>query len=100
VAVHTALCTALVGALCLFVFANVALAYGPAAWVPPNSAALTAAARLEQSRGEDGDTYLWVLLFGVLAATAILVNAIPWRRNAGGSAGTVSIQRQGASEPG
>lgn len=76
VAMLTALCTGLVGALSIFVLVHLALAYGPAGWVPSDTAALTPAARLAQSRVEAGESYLYVVLVGVPAAIAILAGAI------------------------
>ncbi len=76
----TALCTAVVGALSIVVLHLAAVTYGPASWVPPNSAALTPAARLVQSRAEAGDNYLGLLLVGALAAIGILASAIRHRR--------------------
>lgn len=74
-ALLTALSSVLVGALAIFVVAHVALAYGPASWVPSDTAALTPAARLAQSRVEAVEGYLQVILIGVIAALAISVIA-------------------------
>jgi hypothetical protein len=81
-AVRTALCTALVGALSIFVLTHLALAYGPASWVPSDTAALTSAARLSQSRVEAGESYLRVIVIGAIAAVVILGCAFRNRRRA------------------
>jgi hypothetical protein len=57
------------------------LAFGPADWVPSDSAALTPAARLAQSRGEAGESYLVLLLVGAVAALALTVSALRRRRS-------------------
>jgi hypothetical protein len=75
----TALCTTVVGALSLFFVAHVALAYGPASWIPSDTAALTPAARLAQSRVEAGESYLQVLLIGAIAA--LFIFAIAYRKH-------------------
>lgn len=72
-ALLTGLCTAMAAALSVVLLVGLALACGPAAWVPPDSAALTPAARLAQSRVEAGEGYLSVLLLGALAALGVLV---------------------------
>jgi hypothetical protein len=77
-ALITALCAALVAALAIFVAAHLALAYGPANWVPSDTAALTPAARLAQSRVEAGEGYLQIILIGEIAAAIIL--AIAYRK--------------------
>jgi hypothetical protein len=82
VALLAALGTVLVGALSLFVLTHLALAFGPAGWVPSDSAALTPAARLAQSRTEAGEGYLGLILVGVLAAIALLAMAFRERRDA------------------
>jgi hypothetical protein len=74
-ALLTTLCATLVGALALFVVAHVALAYGPATWVPSDTAALTPAARLAQSRVEAGESYLQLIPIGAIAALFIFVIA-------------------------
>jgi hypothetical protein len=82
-ALLTALCTTLVGALSMFVVATLALAFGPASWVPSDTAALTPAARLAQSRVEARESYLQLILIGALAALAIAV--VAYRHRALGS---------------
>ena len=72
----TALCAAVVGASSIVVLHLAAVTYGPGSWVPPNSAALTPAGRLVQSRAEAGDTYIGLVLVGACAAIAILATAI------------------------
>ena len=74
-AVSAALSTGLVGALSIFVAAHLVLTYSPPGWIPSDTAALTPAARLAQSRAEAGDGYLQLFLVGVLAAIAVLVRA-------------------------
>lgn len=66
----TASGTGLIGALSIFASLHLALAYGPAAWIPPDSAALTPAARLAQSRAEIGDEYLPLILVGAFAPSS------------------------------
>jgi hypothetical protein len=78
-ALLTALCASLVGALSIFVVAHLALAYGPASWVPSDTAALTPAARLAQSRVEAGESYLQLVLIGVIAAISVF--AIAYRNH-------------------
>lgn len=74
-ALITAACTGLVGALSIFVAIHLALLYGPPSWIPSDTAALTPAARLAQSRVEAGESYLLVFLVGVVSAIILIVGA-------------------------
>lgn len=80
-ALRVVLCTGVVGSLAVYAAARAAFAIGPAAWIPPDSAALTPAARLAQSRAEAADNYLPVLALGALAA--IVVVAVTLRQGRG-----------------
>jgi len=76
---------ALVGSLSIFVVVQLALAFGPAGWIPSDTAALTPAARLAQSRVEALESYLSLMLVGVAAAVTILLRAMnrhPWAQPA------------------